>query len=197
MRTHFWLHVPAGATDYRIMAIDPGTNTLGISILSRDLTTNIINLEYSTTLVAENMLNPYAGVVEHYGIRFAKLYALQNSLSYLMREFQIDDVVSESPYLGRFPQAFAALTEAMCMIRAAILQYNPYINLTTIDPATIKMLCGVSGKSSDKTLMQRSILSLADTGRLSVDVTVPLLELDEHSIDSIAAGYAYLNWDPK
>ena len=192
MGSPFWLTIPEGATDYRILATDPGTNTMGVSILSLCLVTGAIRAEYVVTLVAEKMISPYGGIQEYFDDRFTKLYALQNSLSYLMYQFQIDAVVSESPYLGRFPQAFAALTEFMCALRNSMLTYNPFMPITTIDPATIKTNVGVSGKSGDKELMRKAIINLCETGKIVLDPSINVYKLDEHSIDSLAAGYSRL-----
>jgi Holliday junction resolvasome RuvABC endonuclease subunit len=174
------------------MAIDPGTNTLGVSILSLDLEYGVITVEFVTTLVAENMVRPYESIVTYHSERFTKLYALQNSLTYLMSQFQVHAVVSESPYLGRFPQAFAALTECMSMLRNAMLNFDPYMYLFTIDPATIKTNVGVSGKSGDKLLMRKAVMDLWNRQEIQISNGIILSELDEHSIDSIAAGYSRL-----
>jgi len=192
MRPYFWLSIPDASTQYRIMAIDPGTNTLGVSILSLCLESSRITVEHVSTLVAENMVNPYTGIQEYYGERFTKLYALQNALTYLMHQFDIHAVVSESPYLGRFPQAFAALTECMCTLRNAMLSYNPYMTLDTIDPATIKSNIGVSGKSGDKTLMRDAVINLFQRNEIYVVSDINIYTLDEHSLDSLAAGYSKL-----
>jgi Holliday junction resolvasome RuvABC endonuclease subunit len=192
MGSPFWLSIPEGASDYRILATDPGTNTMGVSILSLCLVTGTIRAEYVTTLVAEKMITPYAGIQDYYGDRFTKLYALQNSLAYLMYQFQVDAVVSESPYLGRFPQAFAALTEFMCALRSAMLAYNPFMPITTIDPATIKTNVGVSGKSGDKLLMRNAVIALCESKAIALDPSINVYDLDEHSIDSLAAGYSRL-----
>ncbi len=192
MRPYFWLSIPDTSPQYRIMGIDPGTSTLGVSVISVCLQTHVITLEFSKTLNSERMLSPYAAIQEFHGNRFAKLYALQHALTYLMQEWDVQAIVSESPYLGRFPQAFAALTECVCTIRNAILNYNPYMTLYTIDPATIKMNVGVSGKSSDKNLMRNAIIDMCERRQVLVADDINIYELDEHSIDSIAAAIAQM-----
>jgi hypothetical protein len=97
-------------------------------------------------------------------------------------------VICESPFLGRFPQAFAALTETMSMIRRAVYRFDRTVYVETVDPPTAKMAVGVSGKGKDKEDVRQGVLKLQAQGvlfNLNRDVTL----LDEHSIDAIAVGY--------
>jgi hypothetical protein len=58
------------------------------------------------------------------------------------------------------------------------------MNFDTIDPSTIKKSIGVKGNSGDKELMREAVRKITNN-------SVPVDIMDEHSIDSIAIGYAW------
>lgn len=181
------LFIPDGPQFFRLMSIDPGTNTMGVSVLFIDLINKRIHLEYVKTLTAAKTLNQYEQYMEIHGERSARLFSHEIALNDLMNHWGIHGLVSESPYLGRFPQAFGALVECMSVIRKAVYTFNPFMTVFTIDPATVKMAVGVSGKSGDKQAMARAVKGLHD---FIVNPNINLEDLDEHSIDSAAVGYA-------
>lgn len=109
-----------------------------------------------------------------------------------MINFEVHGVASECPYMGRFPQAYAALTECLTSIRSAVHDYDPTLVLHEIDPATVKMNVNVNGKSGDKQLMTNAVTELIKTGRILNTGLVNIGLLDEHAIDAIAVGYAHI-----
>lgn len=181
------LFLPSHNTDYRILAIDPGTTTLGVALMVVDLTTGLKRIELAYTLNAAKALHRYQNAIETQGERHARLLAHYNSLVRIMQEWKVNAVVSESPYLGRFPQSYAALLECLAMIERAVADYDCYMRLETIDPASVKVAVKVGGKNGDKTLMQKAVLGLTD---IAWNPMINREMLDEHSIDSIAVGYA-------
>lgn len=183
------LFIPNTCHQYRLLSIDPGTTTLGVSILSIDLATGLKRVELAYTLNAAKSIYRYPNIEETQGERHAKLTSHYNAVLRIMREWNVHGVVSESPYLGKFAQAFEALVECLQMLEAAVTHYNPQMELRTIDPSTVKMNVGVNGKSNDKTLVGDAILKLPD---LQFAPYVDLASLDEHSWDSIAVGYGQL-----
>lgn len=182
------LYVSDNRAFYRILAIDPGTSTIGISILDLDLLTYDINLVWSDTYVSDHTLRYYNDYVTNFETLDVKLEIIKDLLVDIMAEWDVDDVVSESPYMGRFPAAYGALTRCLDSIRRALQQYDYKLVLKLIDPATVKTNVGVSGKSGDKNAVKQAVLMLPLTNVGNVN----LHALDEHSIDSIAVGYGYL-----
>jgi hypothetical protein len=85
--------------------------------------------------------------------------------------------------MGRFPQAFAALTECLTAIRRAVLRYDDFKPLLLVDPPTAKLAVGVKGKGSVKDDVKQGVLSLRNL--LNPD-NIDIQNLDEHSIDAIA-----------
>lgn len=171
---------------YRILAIDPGTNALGVAVLDVDIDTHIVTVKHATTIDVSKLCQHYPQLIAIHGERVSKLHAVEVSLYRLFRAWRPDEIVSESPYMGRFPQAFAALIECISSIRRAIMEYNRALPFPTIDPASVKKSVGVSGKNGDKEAMKTAIQIQSDlVFELNVD------DLDEHAIDAIAVGYAF------
>ncbi len=183
---------PSLKSTHRILSIDPGTNHLGYAISEVYLMDPYEPMEVIEvdTLQPGNLAKPFTTLIEVHGEKVAKLYALEQAIKRILERFKPDIIVSESPYMGQFPQAYAALVECLKSIRSALIDFDPCKPLNSIDPATIKASVGVSGKSGDKNLMSTAIKKLIDEKKLILPCN--LSELDEHSIDAIAVGYAYL-----
>ncbi len=177
---------------HRVLSIDPGTNHLGYAIMDVDYANSHepIALVEVGTLNAAVLSRPYTTLLEVHGEKVTKLYALEQAIKRILEAFKPDIIVSESPYMGSFPQAYAALVECLKTIRSALIEHNPCMPLHIIDPASIKAAVGVSGKSGNKGLMTEAVAGLVSKNAIITDVDIATL--DEHSVDSIAAGYAYI-----
>lgn len=176
---------------YRLLAIDPGTSKLGICILTYDCLSGQVGLHMASTIDADKAARTYRTARNAHGNRFARLLALRDALFKLMINFDVHGIASECPYMGRFPQAYAALTECLTSIRGAVYCYDPTLLLHEIDPSTVKMNVNVNGKSGDKNLMTEAVKSLIMSGRILNTGLVNIDHLDEHAIDAIAVGYAH------
>jgi Holliday junction resolvasome RuvABC endonuclease subunit len=178
------LYLPDDPTPYRIVGIDPGTDTLGVSVLDLDLADKSISIVTSQTFHGSKLIRGFQEMEETYGARFARLHALEQLLVEVFFEERPHSIISESPYFNsRRPQAYGALVEAMSMIARAVYRHCSRMPLLTVDPASNKANLKVSGKSGDKDLMKNAILGRTD---LLNPRHVPLDQLDEHSIDSMA-----------
>ena len=170
----------------RIVAIDPGTNSLGFAVL--EVMDNCVEVLYADTLHGAKLAAVHTGLLEVHGERVTKLYALNHEIAARLCTWMPHHVVSESPYMGRFPQAYAALIECVGAIRNAVIAYDRQLPLHQLDPATVKQAVGVSGKTGDKTLMTAALKRL-HTQIAIMDGTLD--DLDEHAIDAIAVGAAF------
>lgn len=177
------LFQPDNPTQYRIVGIDPGTNTLGVAAVDVDLVTKEIVLLDARTFDANSLLYAYGNTVQWHGERVARLLAHEDTLYGYFRYLGPHSIISESPYMGRFPQAFAALTECLTAIRRAVMRYDTFKPLLLVDPPTAKLAVGVKGKGSTKDDVKNGVLSLRDL--LNPD-NIDIRNLDEHSIDAIA-----------
>lgn len=178
--------LPGGYRPYRILAIDPGTNTLGTAILDMDLVTKRVSLEFAQTFKGDKMARRLEHVSSVYGDREAKLQAHTDNLFRLMVDYGPTAIISESPYMRKLPQAYAALVECLGAIRRAIQHYDPTICLELVDPPTVKKAVGAPGKGGDKSLVKQGVkaqVALENPHGIDLD------RLDEHSIDAIAVGF--------
>ena len=179
------LLVPNWAPTYRFISIDPGTETLGVAMWVVDLESKRAMIENVFTLKASRSNTYVPATAMNYGDRYARLNAHYNSLCHIFHFFMPNNVVSESPYMGRFPQAYAALVECMNMLQEAVRSFDYSLRVMAIDPMSAKQSVGVTKRGSNKDLVREQVLALKDISFINNN---PYL-LDEHSIDAIAVGY--------
>lgn len=174
---------------YTILSIDPGTNCTGVSILQINNDTKAVVILHSETIKAEKLALGYIFVMGIHGLRYAKILSVADRIDKLLRVYSPDLIVTESPYMGRFAQAFAALTELIAEIRNRVFLYNPNMVLNTVEPSIVKKNLGVKGTSGDKNAMREAILKYPLSYRSYIEPE----NLDEHAIDSIAVGLCFSN----
>lgn len=98
-------------------------------------------------------------------------------------------VSSESPFLGRFPQAYAALVECVFAERSALREYAPEKLLVMITPTTVKVGAGVAHNSNDKEDMREALENIPDVDLNGIKVD----DLDEHAIDAVHVARAAIS----
>ena len=170
----------------RILSIDPGTYHTGIAIMDLDYLGKI-NIRFVETIDSEHLSLTMGDVIHIHGDRFARILAITRQITHLMELYKPNVIVSESPYMGRFPTAYGALMEVLAMIRLTIYQCNPSMEFLTIEPSVVKQAFNVKGTSGNKQLMYEGLLKL----NLDFDTYLHWQNFDEHSIDAIAVGYAH------
>jgi hypothetical protein len=180
---------PQGSSHYRIVGIDPGTDTLGASVLDVDLATREVLLLESNTFEGARLAQNYSNVAAVHGDRLARLIAHEDNLYGYFVYLQPHSVIAESPFLRKFPQAFAALTECISHIRRAVLRYDPFMPFLQIDPPTVKLAAGVKHKGSTKDDVKRGLQQLIANGSILNPNAIDIEALDEHSVDSIMVAY--------
>jgi Holliday junction resolvasome RuvABC endonuclease subunit len=172
-----------------LIGIDPGSESLGVCVLSFDANFTITRLEAATYVGSKLPILEDTELV--HGARHARIQAHYQNLLNLLLQYQPLGVVCESPFFqASRPQAYGALTEVVSMIRAAILTYRPNMSLALIDPPNVKRAVGAkgnAGKDDVKAAILRMGASLPYTG------PVPLECLDEHSLDSMAVALGYFH----
>jgi len=171
-----------------ILGLDPGTNNLGLGWVQADLGDLRIQSTHSQLLVAEKMRpNPY--IAQAMGDRHARLHVLQQNLLEMLFYLRPVCVVSESPFFNpRRPNAYEALVQTVDMIKHALYRYDDQMTLTFIDPPSVKKAVGASGNAKKEEVQSR----IVKVEELNYSGSVPLSQLDEHSIDAIAVAYAKL-----
>lgn len=176
-----------------ILSIDPGTKSLGISILDFtyfNVSPNELGFKLeildTRTVNIENLAKlKYGTLLDDHSLRELKVKACYDTIMKMVNTWTPAIVISEAPYMGRFPLAFGALVECLQAIRDAVRDYDVDLPFCSIDPATIKKQVGVKGNSGDKNAMTKAMF------KLFPEQLDKLEHLDEHAIDSLGVGYAW------
>lgn len=174
----------------RIIGIDPGSTTLGFSVIEYDARTLEIVRSYAYTFNAGKMRLNELDILNH-SERYARIYELMEAIYDAFIELRPNFVISESPFMAmRRPQAYGALVEVVFAIRSALRRYDPTMSLDLIDPPSAKNAVGAPGnaKKEQVHIALKKLLPL-----LHFDVAnseAPFDELDEHSVDSLAIAYS-------
>lgn len=171
---------------FRTVGIDPGTENLGISVIDLSLRTGKRIVAHSETLFTPKMLADYRVEEKVHGARTARLMALEDRLFVLFELLRPHAICTESPFLGRFPQAFAALTECVSYVRRAVCRYDRYMPLEMVDPPTAKKSVGMTVKRG---ITKDDVTNAVEKLPLEYAEGIVLRELDEHEVDSIAVAY--------
>lgn len=174
-----------------VVGIDPGSQTLGLCVLSFDIVTFEIISTQAKTFYGDRLPQYDKFIAATHGDRVARILAHKQNIKELLYYYKPIIVASESPFFNtRRPNAFAALLEVLTMIRDSIIEYNPYQPLIGIDPPTVKKAVGAPG-NADKSMVLLALSKMGDALKLNQNY---ISQLDEHSVDAIAVAYcAYVN----
>lgn len=171
-----------------IIGIDPGSAHLGVSALIVNVTTMKITSSIAWTIEGEKIMPKNSHAEELHGTRFVRIKALEKELDRIFSKLMPLFIASESPFYNqRRPQAYGVLTEVICAIRNAVINYSRGTKLKLIDPPTIKISVGAKG-NADKDTMKRAVLLKTE---LNYNGNIPITALDEHSVDALAVAYCY------
>lgn len=174
----------------RIIGIDPGSTTLGFSVLEYDARTLKIIRTYAYTFNAGKMKLNLLDIESH-SERYARIYELMEAIYGGFVDLQPNFVICESPFMAmRRPQAYGALVEVVFAIRSALRKYDPIMSLDLIDPPSAKNAVGAAGNAKKEQVFAalKKIL-----GEIHFDEELSgcsFDDLDEHSIDGIAIAYS-------
>ena len=172
----------------RIVAIDPGINSMGIACIE-------IASDYKSAAVVDaytakiNRLLKRHRIDEclQFGEHHAKLMLVKDTVLKYCMNWRPLTVCVEHPYLHHSPTTFSTLTECILMVRHGVMAYDQCCSFSTFRPSVVKNAVGVDGGSSDKEDMRKAVLK---KGNLFLDVNLDYL--DDHAIDAIAVGCSYI-----
>lgn len=180
------LALPEGISPYAtILGIDPGTDTLGIALIEFDIRTFEIRGSEAKTYKGAKMLEPW--IEEVHGSRFARIHAHQKNLARILNLVKPAYMAAESPFFSRaHPQAYGALTEIVFALGQVAFAYDPFLEISYIDPPSVKNSVGQKG-NADKHQVREALMAMP---ALKYSGRIPLGSLDEHSTDSLAVANA-------
>ena len=171
---------------YRYFAIDPGSDTLGLSIFDLNTVTKRLSVIETATTSGARLSRDHFDINDIHGNKTARLLAHKEMLFHMLINWNPQAIICESSYMGKFAHAFGVGIETMTYLKQAAYDYNPFMPFETIDPSTAKKNIKASIKGKDS--VRECILALVPS---EVDYygSTPIHLLDEHSIDSILIGY--------
>jgi Holliday junction resolvasome RuvABC endonuclease subunit len=183
------LEIPDIFKNYKVLSVDPGLNRTGVSVFDIDMSTRRIIGITSFTLINEHLNEEIEFEEDYHPERVFKLYRLKHAFLQVLLQHQPVAVASESPFYSSFrPSAYASLVEVISHLHDCVIQYNHNTLFRTVEPMVVKKAVGAAmsnnkGSVKDAVLVNSMLMSV-----LRVDIH----SLDEHAIDSIAVGYAFL-----
>lgn len=180
-------NLPIERPDYlaRLASIDPGKGSLGFVVLDF-MPDNRIRLNYVTTFKGVYQAKRYPMQEDVYTNSDAQLYGLAEEVIRRAINWNVDWVHSEAPYMGSFATAYKSLVGCLTHLQQALYRLSPQLPYTTIDPASVKTLMGVSGRSGDKDEMTVALMSLVTYFILPYGVSFETM--NEHEVDAICIG---------
>lgn len=179
-----------------ICAIDPGTDTMGYSIILVNLSDLSITVDHSITFVASKAIRSYGEIT-----REKRLKWLEDKLVEEFNNDKPDYIIMESAFANRRRiTAFEALIECRVIITNAVKRFDPSMEILLIDPISVKYGVGAlkrgekkpkrKGKKVDtKELVRKVLKEDKDLKWNDLDIDY----LDQHEVDSVAVGIYLAN----
>ncbi|BDR26704.1 hypothetical protein RVBP18_3590 [Pseudomonas phage sp. LC] len=182
------LKLPASDESFRVLALDPGSQNLGIAILEDKLDGSNKVVRNAFTCHLKDTNPAYAAISEVHGSRFTRMQQMSDAVLNILHTEKPHAVIVESNYLGKFAQSFAVLVECVTYVHRALYEYDRFIPLYMIDPTTVKINAGMKKvKGTTKDDVKEAMRSRTDiTWNIDID------SLDDHSMDACAIAYYYL-----
>lgn len=174
----------------RLVAVDPGSNCMGVATIDFDcISRSIVATNAFTIHAKKSFVND--SFDESFGNRLARISAMSDVLANHYCTVKPNFAVCESPFIGMSqPQAYGALTETVCAVRSALATYDQYMPLYMVDPPSAKIGVGAAGNAK-KDMMMMALVAIADSLNFVGGVQA-ISGLDEHSVDAVAIGYTVL-----
>lgn len=171
-----------------IIGIDPGSTNLGIGIITIDLETLKIIATDAFTIHGDKSRH-YRNISEVHPARIQRIKAIEEELYDVLYFYRPFIISSESPFFGRFAQAFMVLVEVIGAIRNALWRYDQNKELFLIDPPTVKKALGATSAAKKESVAE------ALSKLKALNLQKPIETLDEHSVDAVGVAYgAYKNF---
>ena len=193
------LVIPGGDDKLRILAFDPGTDSLGLAVLEIDLPTRAGTFIDVRTFIANRSLkysDAWKDIAEDHHDRYARLLTHEVNVYEYAKSWQPHTVACESPFMFRMPKAFAALTECVYTLRNSIFKYDPSVGFWMVTPMEGKRVVGAAFKGTTKDDVKAGLAKLlTNPNDHHIYYQCPTLfdSLDEHSVDAMVIAIHHFN----
>ncbi len=183
-------HIPSyQPKSYNLLAIDPGTNQMGVSIFAMDMVAFKIQKIRSWTIGVKELKNETGLVEEFHSASFLKLMKIKKVIGDLLVEENIHHVAYEAPFMGMLqPSAYGPLVALMTIVHMSVVEFGQDVRFTIFPPQTVKKSIGVAGKKGKEVVLEAiknipAIMIALQEGHCQLD------DLDNNAVDSVAVGY--------
>lgn len=165
---------------FKILSLDPGTTFTGYGLIEAKIDSLEMVAAKAWTVDASKHIDTEAWNSCLYGERFARVKKHGVIFRYFLKKYNPLIVVCESPFYNpRRPNAYGALLEIVLTVREVLYNWDKWMDLYQIDPATAKKSIGVAGNSGDKSLVKKKLLELKEFKDIGLE------DFDEHSADAL------------
>lgn len=188
------LHLPDSFYNFRLMGIDPGMNTTGISIY--DISRPPGELPRVQHIHAATLFNHKLGLYNEYDPevsdeRTGKLLKLRYELSRWLSWHQPVAVGCEAPfYNSLMPMAYGSLLSLVNALQYATWEHNPNIPFIMVEPQLVKKSIGVAGQKGKEVVRE----GLSRVPELTSVMNPGLDVLDEHAIDAVVVTHCLMKY---
>lgn len=180
---------------YRVIAIDPGSTTLGYAILDIDMDKFHIELKDVYTININDALKSKKEFFEWKEYTKCRMRWLRTHLKELLEKDSPHCLIVEDNFMSMNVSSFRVLVQVKEYIEDALYNYDPSMQMDTVDPMTVKYGIGAVEKGKlkrkkgqdTKLLVRKHLENLDDL--VWPESAPDILHLDEHSIDAVSIGY--------
>lgn len=180
-----------------ILAIDPGVNFLGLSLIKKVDRDDTFSIEVVHTALINNTLkqtDEEKSLSARYGSRAPKIIKIISEIKNYYEQYKFTDIVIEGPFFNAIrPQAYGSLVEVINSIKFSIA-INYCIKFHVLEPLLVKKIFS-NNHMAKKVDMKSALMQRVNEGLIVLDKDVNTLS--EHEIDSIAIGFSFLFAQPQ
>lgn len=173
---------------FRLLAIDPGTNFAGFSILTFDGDKNQPVVEYVSHYDARSNKTENLKIEQPSNLMINKYQDILNIVDDLVGFYQPQFVVCESPFVGRNIQSYGTAMGLLKLMESLIRGKYISTDFYTLAPRIIKQFAGVDG--AEKELM---VEALAKKKNIIYKNTKTIDEMIFDEVDSVWIGLTALD----
>ncbi len=171
---------------FKILSIDPGTQTLGYAVLEINIDTLEV-VECFAWTVDSTRLDLYnEGTALTYSEKFARIISHKTNFKNVLDFYQPLIVVSETPFFSIMrPSAAGPLYELFATLEQTVYEWDKEKPLYKAEPRSVKKFVNAVDHK-DKNAVKNALKKIDELKSANLDF------LDSHSIDAIAVGYYQL-----
>jgi Holliday junction resolvasome RuvABC endonuclease subunit len=169
----------------KIVALDPGLNNTGVSSILFDYNSRSIVGIAAYTIKTEDLIKKHY-MTNYLDDRTIKQLMLKEKFIETVEFFKPDVVISEAPFFySSKPVAFKALVEVINLFKMVLAESYPQTPFVQLEPLMVKKhVKSLNIHDKDSTKEALEVLGLSKYLLLNT--------LDEHAVDAISIGYAFL-----